>query len=189
VWRARAILIGLFALFFVPIVVSMVLVISKPGWTPFGSINKGELIQPPIELSLAGAVGMEDGQPLSRSADGHWMFAHVSMGECGEACERALVAMRQARLALGKDADRVERVWLMTGDPTRVSMSRLLPAFPGLKPYGIAASAARRFPRASGDAIFVIDPAGLLILRYEGAESASDILKDMKRLLKISKQG
>ena len=76
VWQARAILIGLFALFFVPIVVSMLLVIGKPGWTPFGSINAGELIQPPIELNLSDAVPVGDGQPLSRSADGHWLVAH-----------------------------------------------------------------------------------------------------------------
>lgn len=188
-WRARASLVALFALFFVPVLVSMVLVIAKPGWTPFGTINRGELIQPPLTLNLSGGLAKEDEVPLPKLLAGKWVLAHLSPTVCGEDCNRALVAMRQARIALGKDADRVLRLWLVTDDVAPVRMNGVLEEFPGLHAYRASLELAKQFPRPSHDALYVIDPAGLLILRYEGTESANDILKDMKRLLKISKQG
>ena len=97
--------------------------------------------------------------------------------------------MRQARLALGKDAHRVARWWLPTDRPHPRTVAGVLDAYPGLR-VGLVGSesvlAARSAPPV---AIQVVDPAGFLILRYSGEPVAADVLKDLKRLLKISKQG
>jgi hypothetical protein len=188
-WRARLGLIVLFALFFVPIIGSMVLVVVKPGWTPFGTVNLGELIQPPVTLSLDRTRTLRSAKTLPEQVSGHWNLVHISEGRCAAACESALVAMRQARLALGKEADRVTRIWLVTDPEPAVRVRSVLSEFPGLTAFVAASELLEQFKDRGADTLFVVDPAGLLILRYQGPETASHLHKDMKRLLKISKQG
>src|SRR5262249_49945587 len=72
----------------------------------------GELIEPrPLpdpEMRLL------DGRPFRLSQlRGKWVLLQIDSAACGDACRKKLVYMRQARLALGKDAERVERVWLI----------------------------------------------------------------------------
>ena len=56
-----------------------------------------------------------DGRPekLEQYA-GKWIMLKVGGGECLEACQKQLFAMRQLRTMQGKNMDRMERVWLIT---------------------------------------------------------------------------
>jgi hypothetical protein len=158
-------------------------------WQPQSRTNYGELIDPrPLpdpELRLA------DGR-LFRLAElrGKWVLLQVDSGACGEACRRKLVYMRQARIALGKDADRVERVWLL--DDSVVPDPALLRQHEGLK----AARAYRGslfdelpLPEDAAGFIFVIDPRGNLMLRFPGDPDGRRMLRDLARLLRVSRIG
>jgi len=98
--------------------------------------------------------------------------------------------MRQARLAQGRDADRVERVWLL--DDSAVPDPALLRDHPGLitarAPRGAFAA---EFPVEGNraDYIYVVDPRGNLMLRFPGDPDPRKMLKDLERLLKVSRIG
>lgn len=185
VWLARASLVALCALFMLPILGALVLNIVAPHWLPFGQVNRGLLVEPAVMAEL-GKVKPKDGGPAGPlDKEAVWTLVHVGPAPCDAICQQALLSIRQARLALGKDAKRVDRWWLVTGPLGPDTVVRARELDPGVRvgSFDIHSPLRREFP------IQLVDPAGYLILRYEDAGAATDVLKDMKRLLKISTQG
>jgi len=184
--RGRLALLGLFAVFFVPLLVALVLNITAPGWQPFGRVNRGQLVQPPQPVAAMGVRAL-DGAPFGVDGEAVWQLAYAGPPTCAEACASALQKMRQARLALGKDAGRVARWWLMTAMPDARTVSQARSEHPGVR-LAVANPGAAAISGEPGS-IMLVDPGALVVLRYAPDASASAILKDLKRLLRISTQG
>ena len=206
--RARWVLVGLFALFFIPIFGAVLVAVVAPHWIPFGRVNYGELLRPPVADALQTMTPIDAGEAFTRGPSQPWIIAHLGDASCDEACDYALVQMRQARLALGKDAHRVERWWLMTRRPEPGTVPRVLEKFPGLR-IGLVPEQSPIFIHAAHPTmVFMVDPMGFLVLKYTQSESqaavlpttdsasdtesgaalASALRKDFKRLLKLSRQ-
>lgn len=157
-------------------------------WKPHSRTNYGELVAP---RSLAGSsLRRLDGGPFRLSdLQGKWVLLQIDSAACGENCRRKLVYLRQARLALGKDADRIARLWIL--DDALVPDPALLRVHQGLL--------VARAPRGSlpgelppGDPaayIYVIDPHGNLMLRFPGDADGGKMVKDLGRLLRTSRIG
>src|SRR5262249_50625980 len=102
--------------FLAPVVMAFYLYYGLPGWRPAGQVNHGELISParPLpEVALrtpAGAVTALD------FLKGKWTFLYIGKGDCDSRCRQALHDMRQVRLALNQDMQRVQRVFLYSGE-------------------------------------------------------------------------
>ena len=159
-------------------------------WAPEGRMNYGELIEPARPLPDA-PLTRADGQPFRFSAlKGKWVFMVAAAGACDEPCQRALYHMRQVRRAQGKNMDRIERVWLITDD------APLDPALVGALEGTYLVRAARREvlrdPALAGDRtaqIYLVDPLGNVMLRFPRNADPSRILRDINRLLKVSRIG
>jgi hypothetical protein len=125
-----------------------------------------------------------DGTPF-RLADlrERWVLVVDARGRCDAPCERLLYASRQARTMQGKEQDRIVRVLLVpegeAPDPA------LLALHPGLVVAQVGAAARAGLP-GGADAIYVIDPLGNLVLRYDADPDIKGISKDLTRLLKAS---
>ncbi len=184
--RQRLVIVALFAVFMLPIFGALALNVLAPSWSPFGRVNRGGLVEPPLRISASLLAATNRHLVSDPDGEGTWMVVHVSAPPCNATCEQALVSLRQTRLALGKDAFRVERWWMMTREADARTVAQVSAAYPGLKmmvldqPWPVPPFSAP---------LQVVDPAGYVILSYERADAASDLLKDLKRLLKISKQG
>ena len=139
-------------------------------WTPGGAGNYGELVAP---RPLSGA-------PFD-ALRGKWVLVTPDAAACDAYCERKLYFMRQVRRAQGKNMERVERLWAITdaGAPR----AELLSAIEGTRvvPFKDAAF--------SADHIYVIDPLGNLMMRYPREPDPSRMIKDLQRLLKVSRIG
>ena len=158
-------------------------------WQPQSRTNYGELIEP--RLFSDPELRRLDGGPFRLSQlRGKWVLLQIDSGACGARCRKKLLYMRQARLAQGRDAERVERVWLL--DDSVVPDSGLLRDYPGLTvaraPRGAFAA---EFPAGGnrGDYIYVVDPRGNLMLRFPRDPDARKMLKDLERLLRVSRIG
>jgi len=158
-------------------------------WQPQSRTNYGDLIEP---RSLSDPeLRRFDGSSFRFSQlRGKWVLLQVDSAACSDRCRKKLVYMRQARLALGKDADRIERVWLVDGagvpDPV------LLREDGGLKVVRAQGrSLLEELPSSGNPAgyIFVVDPLGSLMLRFPGDPDAPKMVKDLARLLKVSRIG
>jgi hypothetical protein len=92
------------------------------------------------------------------------------------------------RLALGRNASRVERVLVV--DDTRPADRAALAAFDGLvvavTPTGLTLPPGAGNDRAH---VYLVDPHGNVMLRWPAAADRRRMLKDLERLLKASQIG
>jgi cytochrome oxidase Cu insertion factor (SCO1/SenC/PrrC family) len=151
-----------------------------------------------VEQAGVRSLGGEDLSP--EPFRGRWSLVYAGAGDCAPACAAALVNMRQSWLALGKDARRVQR-WFLVSDG-KLPASGLLEEHPGLAvitptltssgtlgaALGVARDSLPVGETAAGGTIWMMDPGGFVILAYGPSASATDILRDMQRLLKYSAQ-
>ena len=195
--RGRRQLLGLAALFFVPLAVAFWMYYGPTSWRPAGDTSKGDLIEParPLAaLALPTAAGGQTGADFLR---GKWSMVYVGDGLCDERCRKALYLTRQSRIALNKDMDRVQRVFLVTG--RCCDRGFLAQEHPDLVVVRVddAASAAllEPFPTYGGvplaDAgrIYLVDPLGNLMMSYAPAAPDKALLTDVKKLLRLSHIG
>ena len=157
------------------------------GWRPAKASSHGELLTPPRELPpLFDATG----KPLDKTAfNDHWSLVVAGAGPCEAACKKWIVATRQIHVALYKQMSRVQRSWLT--DQSTPDTTALLAVQPDLHTLVATGSMARRSfdLDAAGHRVYVLDPAGRIILRYAPDADPRGILKDMERLLRYAWAG
>lgn len=185
-------LLMLASIFFVPLAAAVWLYFSS-SWRPALGTQRGELIDPPRPLPRV-ALTLPDGSTAPPdSLHGSWYLVYLGDGPCDTPCAATLAELRQIRLALDKDAARVRRVLLHTGDCCAPGISgpgdEDLLVLGATGPEGQALLAL--FPRTSdGSAgIYVIDPLGNLMMRHPATGAAEGLLSDLERLLRLSRIG
>jgi len=152
--------------------------------------NYGELIQPlrPMPADLMGTTPSGESVPMT-SLMHQWLFVSVSDSACDATCTQHLYLQRQIREGLGREKDRVDWVWLRTGEAA-------------LSPQLQAATAQAQVLHVSEDAIaqwlqpaeghrlsdhlFVVDPMGNWMMRFEPHADPSKMRRDLSRLLRAS---
>ncbi len=168
--RGRMVLATLALLFGLPFVAA-VWFFLHPDMLPAGTVNRGTLVQPPVAVGRAAGLGLE----------GYWTIGYLTPDPCDAACGTRIHQLGQARLATGVERDRVRRLVLHPGDQVPpVADSRIVVD---------AAQAWRPLPGGlEPGAYFMVDPMGRLMMTYAPDQPADDLLKDLQRLLKVSKE-
>ena len=106
--KGRLVLIAIAAMFFLPILLSWYLNFFTDFKKDAEGIQHGVLINPPIQLgTLYGfAIGQKDRQELQKK----WTLVFFTENDCDKTCQEKLYKLRQIRLAIGKDREKVERL-------------------------------------------------------------------------------
>jgi cytochrome oxidase Cu insertion factor (SCO1/SenC/PrrC family) len=192
--RQRRLLIVVALLFFAPLGLAFYLYYGHGAWAPGGRVNAGQLVEPPRPLPSLALPLHDGGATDPRFLKGKWTFLYVQHGRCEEDCGRHLYDTRQVRLALDRDMDRVQRVFI--GEADCCDMKALHAAHPDL--IAVIASPADRsllalLPGAAdlenSGTVYLIDPLGNLMMRYADNTHSKGMLEDMKRLLRLSHIG
>jgi len=176
--RGRRIALVILAICAAPIVLGT---LAFYLWSSDAQTTSYGALLPPQRIPIEGIERLQ----------GKWLLVNLDHGACDEACRRDLFTMRQARTAQGRDRNRVERVWLITDNvqPSH-EISTLTEA---VRIIHLREPSAKLFP-ASDDAardrsIYLIDPLGNLMLRFPPDPDPRRLIKDLARLLKISRIG
>jgi hypothetical protein len=182
---------ALAALFLLPVGVSFWLYYGI-GWSPAKHVNHGELLQPVRTLPPVTLPAAAGGVPVANVFARRWALVYIGDGRCDSACRSALYVMRWARLALGEEMSRVERVFLATADCCNEAF--LAREQPGLIALDASGSSARRllesFPQGDRSSmIFIVDPLGNLMMRYDSRRDPRGLLEDLQLLLRLSHIG
>jgi hypothetical protein len=188
--RGRRYFLVIAAVFLLPVIASFALYYGGV-WKPSASSAKGELIQPPRTLSWPG-FRLAGGESFdARTLEGKWALIYIGAGKCDDPATTALLYGRQTRLALGKDMDRVQRVFIRAGDCDRAYLEREQPGLIVLEPASEEAAAfLRQFPGDQARSLYVVDPLQNLMMRHDAVEVVNkDLLTDLKKLLKLSHIG
>jgi hypothetical protein len=193
----RRALVYVALVFAVPMALALVLHVS--GWRPEGrSLQHGELVQParPLpDVVLHTAAG-----PARKLSDWRhrWLMVYAARLPCEAACESTLDLMRRVWLAQGREAQRVDLMFVvLAGTPAQ--SRELATTHPGLTVVGGTGESIQTLARAlvsrDGTAleapprIYLVDPLGNLVLSYPPNADPSGIRKDLARLLRLSQVG
>ena len=167
----------------------------------------GELIQPTLSLPemsvevITKPVADKNMNALHlNSLKGQWLMLSLSDGACNDDCQKSLYFQRQIHAALGREKDRVDRVWLIMDekgvDPelTRgVGDSWVIRASKDdvVKWLGSATQMDKTKSNESQvvDYVYLVDPMGELMMRFSSKieiDTAPKIRRDLERLLRAA---
>ena len=160
---------------------------------PEGRKNYGELIQPARALPPIKAQLLDGTATPLPTLQGQWLLVSVAGGACDEACQANIYWTRQLREVMGRDKDRIERVWLVSDDAT--VDPKLLPQVHAplndAQAFRVPRSVLEQWlPVAPGqkieDHLYVVDPYGNLMLRWPAKIDAAKAKRDVHNLLRAS---
>lgn len=190
--RARLTLLAVFALFLAPVVAAWLFHTVAPQWHPRGTVNQGTLIIPARPLPPAPLAAVDGGRLGEDVLRGHWTLLLFSEKPCDRNCQALLLQLRQVHAALNKDIPRVQRLLVLVGPqataPPQVDPDLLLARLRDRSWLDHFALGAGGRPVVSGR-VFLVDPLGNLMMFYPASDPVRGILKDLKRLLRISRVG
>lgn len=181
------------AAFVLPVTAAYIMYFS--GYTPSAFTNKGELIQPVIDVSALALVDGDD-KRLSRedATDRKWHMIYFAGSSCDQACSDALFKIRQVNKAVGKNAYRLRRLVIHLDRPGDEFAGLLAKEHPDVrrvyadqKKVQMALQPVTREPGHND--IFLMDPNGNIMMRFTTENSFKDLLHDLNKLFKVSQIG
>ena len=161
-----------------------------------GTSNKGELITPPRPIQDIALIEPLNDQRQD-SMHGKWSMVYVAR-RCDQVCMDNVYRMRQLHIAMDKHSLRVQKVLLLT-EQTPQSMIDQLTSFAGQQFMDLSNvnvdELINTFRFSEGEdpfnqhRLYIVDPMGNLMMRYQPDVNPRDIMKDLKKLLKFSRIG
>ncbi len=160
---------------------------------PAGRTNYGTLIVPTRSLPATLPLRAFDGKAVEpRSLRGQWLLVAVGPSACGKACEQVLFTQRQLREMMGRERDRIDKVWLVTDE------GPLAPGLQAATAAGVAVTALRTDRQALAawlepaagqrleDHLYLVDPMGEWMLRLPPQIDPARAKRDLEKLLRAS---
>ena len=159
---------------------------------PEGRRNFGELIDPQRPLPALTTQTLDGKSGELTALKNQWLLLSVASGACDTRCEQNLYFQRQLRESLGREKERLDRVWLVNDD--MAVRQALLPALASATVLRVQpADLARWLEPAPGkrlqDHLYLVDPLGNLMMRFPAdmdAEAAAKAKRDLDRLLRAA---
>jgi len=184
--KGRVQLLLVAAVFIGPLALAAWLYFAGQDMTPESRTNSGALLEPIVNI---GELLPES--PLLPSGDGRWVLLYANEGPCDEACEFSLYTLRQSRLMLGKEMDRLLRVFLH-GDtaPDTVLLAEEHAGLITLHDGDLKDLLENKKPaNLEPGGYYLVDPLGNLVLYFHPDIDPSAMVEDIKHLLELSRIG
>ena len=149
-------------------------------WVPEGRSYHGELIGNGQSRADLGVQADEQ----------RWQLLVTAPKECAVDCQQLVYLARQVQIGLGRDAGRASHA-IATAQPLGTDYdAKLTREYPQLQRYPLDVST---FNKTTGNKavpqLWIIDPHGNLVLRYDPSVKGKDLLNDLRHLLKLSNIG
>ena len=119
-----------------------------------------------------------------------WQLLVTAPTACAADCQQLVYLARQLQIGLGRDASRASHA-LASAQPLSTDYDAKLKAeYPQLQRYPLDLSTFTKAAAAPGEAqLWIVDPHGNLVLRYDAGVNGKDLLNDLRHLLKLSNIG
>ena len=185
--------VALFLVFLLPVTLATLLYFFHDRLPSPGTKNHGELINPARPLKQFAAKTPE-GKLLSIAyLRGKWTLVQIGEGDCDLYCKASLFKTCQARLAMGEDIKRVQRLYLLPSESAGDYLQPLLSEHPQLAVASLQKEAQEDLLNTLGAQpegnIYIIDPLGNVMMRYSKDSRAKGMIDDLRHLLKASRIG
>jgi cytochrome oxidase Cu insertion factor (SCO1/SenC/PrrC family) len=152
-------------------------------------VQNGELITPVVNI---GEITTKEILTMQETVISEkWTLIFLHNNKCGEFCKERLYQLRQIRLALGEDRNKVDRLVIFNSE---TDLNDLKDLYPGQKfidnsfrGYQTFVKKFRDLYSGNENPIFLLDPYGFLMMKYPEGTEPKGIIKDIERLIKNSK--
>ncbi len=153
---------------------------------PEGRTNHGVLLEPIVNLPETVADS-----PLHAAGDGHWVLLYANEAACAEPCRQSLYTLRQSRLMLGREMDRLVRVFLHgETPPDTLFLAEEHEGLVALQDDALEVLLNNKKPTdVAAGGYFLVDPLGNLVMYFEPDIDPSAMVEDIKHLLELSRIG
>ena len=160
---------------------------------PEGRTNYSELIEPlrPIPADLA-LTDLQGTPVAAESLKGQWLFVVVSAGACDASCEKHLWVQRQLRETLGRERDRIDKVWLIvdTAAPRPQTLDAIrthtIATVLRVPARSLSAWLQPAAGKALDDNMYIVDPLGNWMMRVPADPDPGRLKRDIEKLLRAS---
>lgn len=155
--------------------------------------NYAQLITPTREMPAALPLTTLQGEPVPpESLQRQWLLVVVADAACDAVCERHLFLQRQLREALGRDKDRLDKLWLITDDATpRPEVMQAIAQGQATTVLRVPSEALARWlepepGRRLAEHLYLVDPMGQWMLRAPADPDPAKFKRDVERLLRAA---
>ena len=190
--RKRWMLIALMALFLSPVVAAWL-------WKPDAFRNRGDLIDPPRPLTNVQMIAPDGSSVDLNTFFGRWTYLFFVDADCNDSCKQLSDAIERVRLSQGKNNKRIRLIVVTLNPDSLPSLSEIRVAMPQTVVLALEPSKRERFLSQfisqtgaltqQPSKIFLVDPLGNLMMSYPVQSEATDLRKDISRLLRASRIG
>jgi hypothetical protein len=157
-----------------------------------GEAAYGELIRPSVGMPDVNAVDLQGRSVPLRSLKGQWLLVVVGPSACDAACEQRLFMQRQLREMLGRERERIDKVWLITdGGALAPALQQALTGSAPVTALRVSPADVQAWLKpANGHALathlYIVDPMGEWMMRMPAAPDPAKVKRDLDRLLRAS---
>jgi hypothetical protein len=149
-------------------------------WVPEGRSYHGELIGNGQTRADLGVQAQED----------RWQLLVTAPKACSVDCQQLVYLARQIQIGLGRDAGRASHALAVTQPLSSDYEAKLQREYPQLQRYPLDSQIYTKGAQSNEAAhLWIIDPHGNLVLRYDPSVKGKDLLNDLRHLLKLSNIG
>jgi peroxiredoxin len=189
-------LLAIAALFLIPLVSAVMMFKGQLPLLSGETVNQGMLVQPPVPLDWTQAQS-SDGQAATAELLGKWVVLFPMGAACDADCLHRATGLRQVHRASGREQQRIELVLLSPQAPDSASREKLLEVYDrfqlledtrGSLHEAVQTALSRLEGDVTSPALYLVDPLGNIMMAYAAENAEVYLSKDLKRLLKWSKQ-
>ncbi|MBK5311191.1 MULTISPECIES: hypothetical protein [Pseudomonas] len=149
-------------------------------WVPEGRSYHGELIGNGQTRADIGVPAQED----------RWQLLVTAPKDCSVDCQQLVYLARQIQIGLGRDASRASHALAIAQPLNSDYATKLQREYPQLQRYSLDPPTYIKGARSNDTPhLWIIDPHGNLVLRYDPTVKGKDLLNDLRHLLKLSNIG
>ncbi|KNH29391.1 hypothetical protein ACS77_04155 [Pseudomonas syringae] len=149
-------------------------------WVPEGRSYHGELIGNGQTRADIGVPAQED----------RWQLLVTAPKDCSVDCQQLVYLARQIQIGLGRDASRASHALAIAQPLNSDYETKLQREYPQLRRYSLDPPTYIKGAQSNDSPhLWIIDPHGNLVLRYDPTVKGKDLLNDLRHLLKLSNIG
>ena len=187
--RSQFKLIIIMSIFILPFFIAYLMLDNYSPGKSYSTTNYGDLVKPMVNINNTILDTSNNEKSLPK---GKWLLIYYANTQCNEDCLHDIYLMRQVNTALGKDMDRLKRLFLsdkVLDEDTEINLLRSYPNLTLIKNKPNKIHVLIKEISDNKNSLLLVDPLGNVILRYNSNFDGKKLLKDIKKLFKLSRVG
>jgi cytochrome oxidase Cu insertion factor (SCO1/SenC/PrrC family) len=190
--RSRISIIVLLLVFIAPWLFALFFYMN-PEFQP-GPKNKGILYKPVVNISEFNFVTTDGNKFTLQELLGKWTLVYIGGRSCATMCQETLLKARNGIIAQGKEGSRVRYIYISTDKQfiqaeslksEYAGLILLTPVDDGSKDSLSLFSTGKEAQVGKDDRLYLVDPAGNILMYYPAGFKDLGLMEDLKHLLKL----